>query len=173
MYFCSQSIAEALKLCCWCQCYLCHCQPAWQKEFWMFLSSSNLFPHCNMLKGNTDLLHTVFLKNIWKSCYNYIFWLWELFTGKKKKNKNWVKCKWIFLSFTIIFLIYLKHFKFCLVRILQVPAAYCPIDPDAPPLLSTYFMRKSNLQYILVENDKIKVSVQAYRKSIEAQFRNV
>ncbi|NXJ11866.1 ACSF4 enzyme, partial [Odontophorus gujanensis] len=40
--------------------------------------------------------------------------------------------------------------------ILQVPAAYCPIDPDAPPLLSTYFMRKSNLQYILVENDKIE-----------------
>ncbi|XP_015717711.1 beta-alanine-activating enzyme isoform X1 [Coturnix japonica] len=40
--------------------------------------------------------------------------------------------------------------------ILQVPAAYCPIDPDAPPLLSTHFMRKSNLQYILVENDKIK-----------------
>ncbi|XP_048798966.1 beta-alanine-activating enzyme isoform X4 [Lagopus muta] len=40
--------------------------------------------------------------------------------------------------------------------ILQVPAAYCPIDPDAPPLLSTYFMRKSNLQYILVENDKVK-----------------
>lgn len=40
--------------------------------------------------------------------------------------------------------------------ILQVPAAYCPIDPDAPPLLSAYFMRKSNLQYILVENDKIK-----------------
>ncbi|XP_075005251.1 beta-alanine-activating enzyme isoform X6 [Calonectris borealis] len=44
---------------------------------------------------------------------------------------------------------------FCLVRILQVPAAYSPIDPDAPPMLSTYFMKKSNLQYILVENDKI------------------
>ncbi|NXL95285.1 ACSF4 enzyme, partial [Alectura lathami] len=40
--------------------------------------------------------------------------------------------------------------------ILQVPAAYSPVDPDAPPALSTYFMRKSNLQYILVENDKIK-----------------
>ncbi|NXF07920.1 ACSF4 enzyme, partial [Smithornis capensis] len=39
--------------------------------------------------------------------------------------------------------------------ILQVPAAYSPIDPDAPPTLSTYFMKKSNLQYILVENDKI------------------
>ncbi|NXN78119.1 ACSF4 enzyme, partial [Bombycilla garrulus] len=39
--------------------------------------------------------------------------------------------------------------------ILQVPAAYLPIDPDAPPTLSTYFMKKSNLQYILVENDKI------------------
>ncbi|NXU82715.1 ACSF4 enzyme, partial [Xiphorhynchus elegans] len=40
--------------------------------------------------------------------------------------------------------------------ILQVPAAYSPVDPDAPPALSTYFMKKSNLQYILVENDKIK-----------------
>ncbi|XP_050751371.1 beta-alanine-activating enzyme isoform X3 [Gymnogyps californianus] len=39
--------------------------------------------------------------------------------------------------------------------ILQVPAAYSPIDPDAPPMSSTYFMKKSNLQYILVENDKI------------------
>ncbi|NWI93187.1 ACSF4 enzyme, partial [Pitta sordida] len=39
--------------------------------------------------------------------------------------------------------------------ILQVPAAYSPIDPDAPPTLSTYFLKKSNLQYILVENDKI------------------
>ncbi|EMP25118.1 Amidophosphoribosyltransferase [Chelonia mydas] len=39
--------------------------------------------------------------------------------------------------------------------ILQVPAAYSPLDPDAPPVLSTYFMKKCNLQYILVENDKI------------------
>ncbi|XP_061848549.1 beta-alanine-activating enzyme isoform X2 [Colius striatus] len=39
--------------------------------------------------------------------------------------------------------------------ILQVPAAYAPIDPDAPPMLTTYFMKKSSLQYILVENDKI------------------
>ncbi|XP_074010354.1 beta-alanine-activating enzyme isoform X2 [Numenius arquata] len=39
--------------------------------------------------------------------------------------------------------------------ILQVPAAYSPIDPDAPPMLSAYFMKKSNLRYILVENDKI------------------
>uniref|UniRef100_A0A8B9G7U7 Beta-alanine-activating enzyme n=1 Tax=Amazona collaria TaxID=241587 RepID=A0A8B9G7U7_9PSIT len=39
--------------------------------------------------------------------------------------------------------------------ILQVPAAYSPIDPDAPPMLSTYFMEKSNLQYVLVENDKL------------------
>ncbi|XP_067386761.1 beta-alanine-activating enzyme isoform X2 [Emydura macquarii macquarii] len=39
--------------------------------------------------------------------------------------------------------------------ILQVPAAYSPLDPDAPPVLTTYFMKKCNLQYILVENDKI------------------
>ncbi|XP_075608235.1 beta-alanine-activating enzyme isoform X4 [Balearica regulorum gibbericeps] len=42
-----------------------------------------------------------------------------------------------------------------IIGILQVPAAYSPIDPDAPPMLSTYFMKKSNLQYVLVENDKI------------------
>ncbi|NWX45686.1 ACSF4 enzyme, partial [Steatornis caripensis] len=39
--------------------------------------------------------------------------------------------------------------------ILQVPAAYSPVDPDAPSVLSTYFIKKSNLRYILVENDKI------------------
>ncbi|XP_034628164.1 beta-alanine-activating enzyme isoform X7 [Trachemys scripta elegans] len=39
--------------------------------------------------------------------------------------------------------------------ILQVPAAYFPLDPDAPPVLSNYFMKKCNLRYILVENDKI------------------
>ncbi|XP_062431596.1 beta-alanine-activating enzyme isoform X4 [Rhea pennata] len=39
--------------------------------------------------------------------------------------------------------------------ILQVPAAYSPVDPDTPPILTTYFMKKCNLQYILVENDKI------------------
>ncbi|XP_053885566.1 beta-alanine-activating enzyme isoform X2 [Malaclemys terrapin pileata] len=39
--------------------------------------------------------------------------------------------------------------------ILQVPAAYSPLDPDAPPVLSNYFMKKCNLRYILVENDKI------------------
>ncbi|NXJ60997.1 ACSF4 enzyme, partial [Rostratula benghalensis] len=39
--------------------------------------------------------------------------------------------------------------------ILQVPAAYSAIDPDAPPMLSAYFMKKSNLRYILVENNKI------------------
>ncbi|XP_013804975.1 beta-alanine-activating enzyme isoform X1 [Apteryx mantelli] len=39
--------------------------------------------------------------------------------------------------------------------ILQVPAAYSPVDPDVSPILTTYFMKKCNLQYILVENDKI------------------
>lgn len=44
------------------------------------------------------------------------------------------------------------------VRILQVPAAYLPIDPDAPPTLSTYVMKKCNFQYVLVEKDKLDVS---------------
>ncbi|KAM6221716.1 beta-alanine-activating enzyme isoform 2-T2 [Rhynchocyon petersi] len=39
--------------------------------------------------------------------------------------------------------------------ILQVPAAYAPIDPDSPPTLSTYFMRKCNLSYILVEKSQV------------------
>ncbi|XP_045041816.2 beta-alanine-activating enzyme isoform X2 [Desmodus rotundus] len=39
--------------------------------------------------------------------------------------------------------------------ILQVPAAYAPIDPDSPPALSTHFMRKCNLKYILVEKQQI------------------
>nr|XP_058154058.1 beta-alanine-activating enzyme isoform X2 [Dasypus novemcinctus] len=45
--------------------------------------------------------------------------------------------------------------------ILQVPAAYAPIDPDSSPALSTYFMKKCNLKYILVEKklvDKFKSS---------------
>ncbi|MBZ3883842.1 Acyl-CoA synthetase family member 4 [Sciurus carolinensis] len=39
--------------------------------------------------------------------------------------------------------------------ILQVPAAYAPIDPDSPPSLSTHFMKKCNLKYILVEKKQI------------------
>lgn len=39
--------------------------------------------------------------------------------------------------------------------ILQVPAAYAPIDPDSPPALSTHFMRKCNLDYILVEKQQL------------------
>ncbi|XP_069869292.1 beta-alanine-activating enzyme isoform X1 [Dipodomys merriami] len=39
--------------------------------------------------------------------------------------------------------------------ILQVPAAYTPIDPDSPPLLSTHFMKKCDLEYILVEKKQI------------------
>jgi len=39
--------------------------------------------------------------------------------------------------------------------ILQVPAAYAPLDPDAPPALSTHFMKKCNLSYILVEKQQI------------------
>ena len=59
---------------------------------------------------------------------------------------------------------YLQHtlyadYIFCFFRILQVPAAYAPIDPDSPPALSTHFMRKCNLKYILVEKQQINVSV--------------
>ncbi|XP_053259085.1 beta-alanine-activating enzyme isoform X1 [Podarcis raffonei] len=42
-----------------------------------------------------------------------------------------------------------------IIGILQVPAAYSPIDPDAPPNLSAYFMKKCNFQYVLVEKDRV------------------
>ncbi|XP_044274089.1 beta-alanine-activating enzyme isoform X1 [Varanus komodoensis] len=42
-----------------------------------------------------------------------------------------------------------------IIGILQVPAAYSPIDPDVPPNLSAFFMKKCNFQYILVEKDKV------------------
>lgn len=48
--------------------------------------------------------------------------------------------------------------------ILQVPAAYAPIDPDSPPSLSAYFMKKCNLKYILVE----KKQINKFRSSHEA-----
>nr|XP_034968206.1 beta-alanine-activating enzyme [Zootoca vivipara]XP_034968207.1 beta-alanine-activating enzyme [Zootoca vivipara]XP_034968208.1 beta-alanine-activating enzyme [Zootoca vivipara]XP_034968209.1 beta-alanine-activating enzyme [Zootoca vivipara]XP_034968210.1 beta-alanine-activating enzyme [Zootoca vivipara] len=42
-----------------------------------------------------------------------------------------------------------------IIGILQVPAAYSPIDPDAPPNLSAYFMKMCNFQYVLVEKDRV------------------
>ncbi|XP_023614056.1 acyl-CoA synthetase family member 4 isoform X3 [Myotis lucifugus] len=48
--------------------------------------------------------------------------------------------------------------------ILQVPAAYAPIDPDSPPALSTHFMKKCNLQYILVEKQQINKFKSSYEK---------
>ncbi|ELK34719.1 Acyl-CoA synthetase family member 4 [Myotis davidii] len=48
--------------------------------------------------------------------------------------------------------------------ILQVPAAYAPIDPDSPPALSTHFMKKCNLQYILVEKQQINKFKSSFEK---------
>ncbi|XP_077158160.1 beta-alanine-activating enzyme isoform X2 [Paroedura picta] len=42
-----------------------------------------------------------------------------------------------------------------IIGILQVPAAYSPIDPDALPTLSTYVMKKCNFKYVLVEKGKL------------------
>lgn len=55
--------------------------------------------------------------------------------------------------------IFYADYVLCFFRILQVPAAYAPIDPDSPPALSTYFMKKCALKYILVEKQQINVSV--------------
>uniref|UniRef100_A0A8C7B5B2 Aminoadipate-semialdehyde dehydrogenase n=1 Tax=Neovison vison TaxID=452646 RepID=A0A8C7B5B2_NEOVI len=46
--------------------------------------------------------------------------------------------------------------------ILQVPAAYAPVDPDSPPALSTHFMKKCNLSYILVEKQQINKFLDCY-----------
>ncbi|XP_065770151.1 beta-alanine-activating enzyme isoform X5 [Muntiacus reevesi] len=48
--------------------------------------------------------------------------------------------------------------------ILQVPAAYAPVDPDSPPALSFHFMKKCNLKYILVE----KAHISKFKSSYEA-----
>lgn len=45
--------------------------------------------------------------------------------------------------------------------ILQFPAAYAPVDPDSPPVLSTHFMKKCNLKYILVEKQQINQNIMA------------
>ncbi|XP_036057436.1 beta-alanine-activating enzyme isoform X2 [Onychomys torridus] len=39
--------------------------------------------------------------------------------------------------------------------ILQVPAAYAPIDPDSPPSQSAHFMKKCDLKYVLVEKKQV------------------
>ncbi|XP_022419374.1 beta-alanine-activating enzyme isoform X4 [Delphinapterus leucas] len=46
--------------------------------------------------------------------------------------------------------------------ILQVPAAYAPIDPASPPALSIHFMKKCNLKYILVEKQQINKFKSSY-----------
>ncbi|XP_061276224.1 beta-alanine-activating enzyme isoform X4 [Bos javanicus] len=48
--------------------------------------------------------------------------------------------------------------------ILQVPAAYVPVDPDSPPALSVHFMKKCNLKYILVEKVHISATPTLLRR---------
>uniref|UniRef100_A0A8D0HNW7 AMP-dependent synthetase/ligase domain-containing protein n=1 Tax=Sphenodon punctatus TaxID=8508 RepID=A0A8D0HNW7_SPHPU len=57
------------------------------------------------------------------------------------------------------------HLPSWILGILCVPAAYSPLDPDAPPVLSTYFMKKCDLHYVLVERDKVDVSVESSTSS--------
>ncbi|XP_075422266.1 beta-alanine-activating enzyme isoform X2 [Ascaphus truei] len=40
--------------------------------------------------------------------------------------------------------------------ILQIPAAYCPIDPGAPSHLNSYLMGRCSLKFVLVEKDKVE-----------------
>uniref|UniRef100_A0A2D4PRU7 AMP-dependent synthetase/ligase domain-containing protein n=1 Tax=Micrurus surinamensis TaxID=129470 RepID=A0A2D4PRU7_MICSU len=46
--------------------------------------------------------------------------------------------------------------------LLQVPAAYSPIDPDALPSFCISFMKKCGFQYVLVEEDKVDKFTIAY-----------
>nr|XP_044986196.1 beta-alanine-activating enzyme [Jaculus jaculus] len=46
--------------------------------------------------------------------------------------------------------------------ILQVPAAYVPIDPESPPSLSTHFMKTCNLKYILIEKKLMNKFMSSY-----------
>ncbi|XP_055485176.1 beta-alanine-activating enzyme isoform X1 [Psammomys obesus] len=46
--------------------------------------------------------------------------------------------------------------------ILQVPAAYAPIDPDSPLPLSTHFMKKCDLKYVLVEKKQVNKFKSSY-----------
>lgn len=44
-------------------------------------------------------------------------------------------------------------------RILQTPAAYVPIDPEAPGLLSARVMKQSGLKYCAVKTDFLQVGM--------------
>lgn len=46
--------------------------------------------------------------------------------------------------------------------VLQVPAAYAPIDPDSPLPVSTHFMKKCDLQYVLVEKKQVNKFKSSY-----------
>ncbi|KAM8939500.1 beta-alanine-activating enzyme [Pelodytes ibericus] len=48
------------------------------------------------------------------------------------------------------------HLPSWIMGILQVPAAYCPMDPGSPSHLTTLLMERCSLEFMLVENDKVK-----------------
>ncbi|XP_006630184.3 beta-alanine-activating enzyme isoform X2 [Lepisosteus oculatus] len=48
------------------------------------------------------------------------------------------------------------HLASWILGILQVPAAYLPVDPEAPSQLSAGVLRQSGLEYILVQSDLIQ-----------------
>uniref|UniRef100_A0A8C5LX75 Aminoadipate-semialdehyde dehydrogenase n=1 Tax=Leptobrachium leishanense TaxID=445787 RepID=A0A8C5LX75_9ANUR len=49
------------------------------------------------------------------------------------------------------------HLPCWIMGILQVPAAYCPIDPNSPSHFISSLLERWNLKFILVENDKVKI----------------
>ncbi|XP_067891057.1 beta-alanine-activating enzyme isoform X2 [Heterodontus francisci] len=44
----------------------------------------------------------------------------------------------------------------CILGILQIGAAFCPINPESSPRLSAYFIQRCKLKYILIQKDMIQ-----------------
>ncbi|XP_069056937.1 beta-alanine-activating enzyme isoform X2 [Pleurodeles waltl] len=62
-----------------------------------------------------------------------------------------------------------KSAYIAILKILQVPAAYSPIDPGTPPNVAFDFMKRCNFKYILVQDN----IVQAFKKSYSSRFHKL
>lgn len=70
---------------------------------------------------------------------------------------------WAVLFDFYICTIVIDSHTLCINSILQVPAAYVPVDPESPPHLSAHVMMQCCLRYILIQRDfdlsKVSLSV--------------
>ncbi|KAM9329496.1 beta-alanine-activating enzyme [Gastrophryne carolinensis] len=65
------------------------------------------------------------------------------------------------------------HLASWIMGILQVPAAYFPIDPSAPSHFTTSLMKQSQTAYILVENSKVEIFKQFFPSWIQRDSSKV